>query len=29
MKGLQAMVSPEQVAIKRGKPIEEILQHHG
>ncbi|MFP4208465.1 MAG: 30S ribosomal protein S5 [Wenzhouxiangella sp.] len=29
MKGLQAMVSPEQVAIKRGKPIEEILEHHG
>ncbi len=29
MKGLQAMVSPEQVAIKRGKPVEEILQHHG
>lgn len=29
MKGLQAMTSPEQVAIKRGKPIEEILQHHG
>jgi small subunit ribosomal protein S5 len=29
MKGLQSMVSPEQVAIKRGKAIEEILQHHG
>jgi small subunit ribosomal protein S5 len=29
MKGLQAMVSPEKVAIKRGKPVEEILQHHG
>ena len=29
MKGLQAMVSPEQVANKRGKSIEEILQHHG
>ena len=29
MKGLQAMVSPEKVAIKRGKPIEEILEHHG
>ncbi|TVS12077.1 MAG: 30S ribosomal protein S5 [Wenzhouxiangella sp.] len=29
MKGLQAMVSPEQIAIKRGKPVEEILQHHG
>jgi small subunit ribosomal protein S5 len=29
MKGLQAMFSPEQVAIKRGKPVEEILEHHG
>lgn len=29
MKGLQAMVSPEKVAIKRGKPVEEILQQHG
>lgn len=29
MKGLQAMVSPEQVAIKRGKSVEEILEHHG
>ncbi len=29
MKGLQAMSSPERVAIKRGKPVEEILQHHG
>ncbi|MEE4296958.1 MAG: 30S ribosomal protein S5 [Wenzhouxiangella sp.] len=29
MKGLQAMVSPEKVAIKRGKPVEEILEHHG
>jgi small subunit ribosomal protein S5 len=29
MKGLQAMVSPEKVAIKRGKPVEEILKHHG
>ncbi len=29
LKGLQAMVSPEQVAIKRGKPVEEILEHHG
>ncbi len=29
MKGLEAMVSPEKVAIKRGKPIEEILEHHG
>ncbi len=29
MKGLEAMVSPDKVAIKRGKPIEEILEHHG
>jgi small subunit ribosomal protein S5 len=29
MKGLQAMMSPEFVAIKRGKSIEEVLQHHG
>lgn len=29
MKGLEAMVSPEKVAIKRGKPIEEIMEHHG
>jgi len=29
MKGLQDMVSPETVAIKRGKPIEEVLEHHG
>ncbi len=29
VKGLQAMVSPEQVAIKRGKSVEEILEHHG
>jgi len=29
MKGLQAMVSPEKVAIKRGKPIEEVLEYHG
>jgi len=29
MKGLQSMASPESVAIKRGKPIEEILEHHG
>lgn len=29
MKGLQAMVSPEKVANKRGKSVEEILQHHG
>ncbi len=29
VKGLQAMVSPESVAIKRGKPVEEILDQHG
>jgi small subunit ribosomal protein S5 len=29
MKGLQAMASPEKVAIKRGKSIEEVLEHHG
>ncbi len=29
MKGLQAMASPENVAIKRGKPIEEVLEYHG
>jgi small subunit ribosomal protein S5 len=29
MKGLQAMASPEKVAIKRGKPIEEVLENHG
>jgi small subunit ribosomal protein S5 len=29
MKGLQSMMSPEFVAIKRGKSIEEVLQHHG
>jgi small subunit ribosomal protein S5 len=29
MKGLQSMASPESVAIKRGKSIEEILEHHG
>ncbi len=29
VKGLQAMVSPEKVAIKRGKPIEEVLEYHG
>jgi len=29
VKGLQAMMSPEFVAIKRGKSIEEVLQHHG
>lgn len=29
MKGLQAMTSPENVAIKRGKSIEEVLEYHG
>ncbi len=29
MKGLQTMVSPEQVALKRGKSIEEVLEYHG
>ena len=29
VKGLQAMASPEQVAAKRGKPVEEILEYHG
>jgi len=29
LKGLQAMASPEQVAIKRGKSIEEVLEYHG
>ncbi|NEZ05231.1 30S ribosomal protein S5 [Wenzhouxiangella sp. XN201] len=29
MKGLQAMASPEKVAIKRGKAIEEVLEYHG
>jgi len=29
MKGLKVMVSPESVAIKRGKPIEEVLEYHG
>ncbi|RFF26459.1 MULTISPECIES: 30S ribosomal protein S5 [unclassified Wenzhouxiangella] len=29
MKGLQAMASPEKVAIKRGKSIEEVLEYHG
>lgn len=29
VKGLQVMVSPESVAIKRGKPVEEILEQHG
>ncbi|MDT8410025.1 MAG: 30S ribosomal protein S5 [Wenzhouxiangellaceae bacterium] len=29
IKGLEAMASPETVAIKRGKSIEEILENHG
>jgi small subunit ribosomal protein S5 len=29
MKGLQEMASPERVAIKRGKSIEEVLENHG
>lgn len=29
MKGLQSMVSPETVALKRGKSVEEILENHG
>jgi small subunit ribosomal protein S5 len=29
MKGLQDMASPEKVAIKRGKAIEEVLENHG
>lgn len=29
MKGLQSMVSPEAVALKRGKSVEEILENHG
>ena len=29
VKGLQAMASPEQVARKRGKSVEEILENHG
>lgn len=29
VKGLESMMSPESVAIKRGKSIEEVLQHHG
>ena len=29
IKGLQQMYSPEAVAAKRGKPVEEILEHHG
>jgi small subunit ribosomal protein S5 len=29
IKGLQQMYSPKAVAAKRGKPVEEILEHHG
>jgi len=29
VKGLQAMASPEQVARKRGKSVEEIMEYHG
>lgn len=29
VKGLQAMMSPEKVAMKRGKSIEEVREHHG
>jgi len=29
IKGLQQMYSPESVAAKRGKPVEEILANHG
>ena len=29
MKGLQDMASPEKVALKRGKSIEEVLEYHG
>jgi small subunit ribosomal protein S5 len=29
IKGLQAMASPESVAAKRGKSVEEILENHG
>lgn len=29
IKGLQRMQSPTSVAIKRGKPVEEILEYHG
>jgi len=29
LKGLQSMASPEKVAIKRGKSIEEVLEYHG
>ena len=29
IKGLQSMYSPEAIAAKRGKAIEEILENHG
>ncbi len=29
VKGLQAMMSPDKVAMKRGKSIEEVREHHG
>jgi len=29
IKGLESMASPESVAIKRGKSVEEILENHG
>ena len=29
MKGLQSMLSPETVAIKRGKSVEEVMANHG
>ena len=29
IKGLQQMYNPEAVAAKRGKPVDEILEHHG
>jgi small subunit ribosomal protein S5 len=29
LKGLQQMYSPEAIAAKRGKPVEEILANHG
>lgn len=28
VKGLQAMVSPESIAFKRGKPVEEVMENH-
>ncbi len=29
MKGLQSMATPERVAMKRGKSLEEVLENHG